>query len=258
MGLLAGVDVACFDLFDTLVRIDVARLPTVEWEGNEVRSTLPILHERLFAPRGIALERLIEAVRGMWRRVREELSPEDAPAEEHWPEIPAVEKYRRLLRELAIGDEVEIEALAEEVAETHHGALVAAAVPIGGAPEVLARVHARGRHTALVSNWDHARAGPALLAQTGLAGLFDHVVISEAVGVRKPDRRIFAAALEPFGARPEAALHVGDMAKSDAWGAGRLGMKTVWINPGGEDYPEVEHPPTLTLARLEELLPRLG
>ena len=38
----------------------------------------------------------------------------------------------------------------------------------------------------LVSNWDHARAGSAMLSQTRLGPLLDHVVISEAVGFRKP------------------------------------------------------------------------
>jgi putative hydrolase of the HAD superfamily len=114
-------------------------------------------------------------------------------------------------------------------------------------------VRARGLRTALVSNWDHAAAGPKLLARTGLAELLDHVVISEAVGVRKPDPRIFRAALAPFGAAPAAALHVGDLARGDAWGAGRLGFRTVWINPGGGAWPEAEHPPTLVVADLVEL-----
>ena len=257
MALLDGVEVACFDLFDTLVRIDHTRLPSVRFGDNEVRSTIPVLHERLFAPRGIALEDLVAKIRAMWVEVRAELKNEDDEAREHWPEVPAVEKYRRLGRRLELGDEGEIASLAEEVAELHHATLVSAAVAVDGATDVLARVRERDVRTALVSNWDHAAAGPAMLERTGLSELLDEVVISEAVGVRKPDARIFRAALEPFGAAPEAALHVGDLAKSDAWGAGRLGMKTVWINPDGSPYDEPAHPPSLIVARLDELTAHL-
>lgn len=255
MPLCDGVEVACFDLFDTLIRIDLRRLPAVTWQGNEVRSTIPILHERLFKPRGVSLERLVEAIRDMWMEVRAELDRLDEARE--WPEVPAVEKYRRVARRLGLEEEDAVETLVREVAELHHGTLISCAEPVEGAADALARARAAGARTALVSNWDHANAGPAMLERTRLADGLDHVVISEAVGIRKPDPRIFQAALEPFGTEAENALHVGDLARSDAWGAGRLGFRTVWINPGAKPYPEAEHPPTLTVASMLELLEQL-
>jgi HAD superfamily hydrolase (TIGR01509 family) len=256
-ALFDQVDVACFDLFDTLIRIETERLPLVRWGGDEIRTTLPVVHERIFAERGVSLERLVDAVRSMWSRVRVELNREEGSDDERYMEMAAVEKYRRMLRELRAVPEDEVDAVALQVADTHHATLVSAAVPVEGAAEILGRVRERGIRTALVSNWDHSGAGPAMLAQTGLADLLDQVVISEAVGVRKPHRRIFEVALEPFAAPPGRALHVGDLARSDAWGAGRLGMKTVWINAAGKAYPEEEHPPTLVVARLGELLGHL-
>jgi HAD superfamily hydrolase (TIGR01509 family) len=258
VDLLDGLEVACFDLFDTLVRIDTSRLPAVRWNGSEIRSTVPILHERVFAARGVAREDLVAALRALWGDLRRELDAAPASPEGPWPEIPAVEKYRRLGRRLGVADGGELDALAHEIADVHHAALTAAAEALPGAGEVLARVRARGLRTALVSNWDHAAAGPSLLARTGLAPLLDHVVISEAVGVRKPDPRIFRAALAPFGAAPAVALHVGDLAKSDAWGAGRLGFRTVWINREGGDWPEPEHRPALAVGRIGDLLPLLA
>jgi HAD superfamily hydrolase (TIGR01509 family) len=253
-ALFDQVEVACFDLFDTLVRIDVERLPAVRWGSEEIRTTLPVVHERIFAARGVPLDRLVDAVRSMWSEVRLELNREEGPEDERYAEMAAVDKYRRMLRVLRAVAEDEVEAVALQVADTHHATLVSAAEAVEGAAELLARVRERGIRTALVSNWDHAGAGPAMLAQTGLTELLDHVVISEAVGVRKPHRRIFTEALSPFAAEPARALHVGDLARPDAWGAGRLGMKTVWINAKGEAYPEAEHPPTLTVSRLDELL----
>jgi putative hydrolase of the HAD superfamily len=261
VDLLDGLEVACFDLFDTLVRIDTSRLPAVRWNGSEIRSTVPVLHERVFAARGVAREDLVAALRALWtelRELREELKEEPASPDGPWLEIPAVEKYRRLGRRLGIAADAELDALAREIADVHHATLLAAAEALPGAAEVLARVRARGLRTALVSNWDHAAAGPPLLARTGLAALLDHVVISEAVGVRKPDPRIFRAALAPFDAEPAAALHVGDLASADAWGAGRLGFRTVWINRDGVPWPEPDPRPHVAIARIGDLLPLLA
>ena len=254
MNLLDGVDVACFDLFDTLIRIDTSQLPSVRWGSEEIRTTLPVVHERIFAERDIPLDRLVNAVRSMWATMRLELNRDDGDDDQRWAEISAVEKYRRMLADLGVRDPDEVEAVATAVADTHHATLVSAAHAVEGAAELLERVREQGVRTVLVSNWDHAPAGPAMLAQAGLTDLLDHVVISDAVGVRKPHPRIFETALAPFDATPDRALHVGDLAVSDAWGAGRLGFKTVWINPKAKPWSEDAHPPTLTVERLADLL----
>jgi HAD superfamily hydrolase (TIGR01509 family) len=255
MELLDGIEVVCFDLFNTLVRIDRQRLPPLEWDGATVRSTIPVLHDRIFARRGVDLHELVRAIRSLWEEVQAELRAAESTEDERWREVPAVEKYRRLLRRLGTVEEDEVPRLAELIANTHHEMLVSASLVVEGAEEVLARVRGRGVPTVLVSNWDHARAGSAMLAQTRLAPLLDHVVISEAVGFRKPHPKIFEEALAPFSAEPQAALHVGDLAEADAWGAGRLGFRTVWIDLGEEGWPDAFVPaPSLTVARLTDLL----
>jgi HAD superfamily hydrolase (TIGR01509 family) len=258
MSFLDGIEVACFDLFDTLIRVDVTRLPETEFDGNRIRSTIPILHEQIFAPRGVEIESLVAAVRDLWREVREELGSDEGSDDERYREMPAVEKYRRLLARLDGIDDDEIPGVAEEIADLHHQSLIAAAGPMEGAQTLLYKVRERGIPTVLVSNWDHARAGHDMLEKTGLSELLDHVVISEAVGIRKPHPRIFERALAPFDTKPDAALHVGDLARADAWGAGRLGFRTVWIDKASEGWPaDLGPPPSVHIGRLEELLDQL-
>lgn len=258
MKLFDGIEVACFDLFNTLVRIDRQRLPELEWDGTRVRTTIPALHDRIFAPRGVDLHELVRAVRSMWEEVQAELRAAESAEDERWREVPAVDKYRRLLRRLEAVEDDEVAELAEEIADTHHSMLVSASLVVEGAEDVLARVRQRGISTVLVSNWDHARAGSAMLERTRLAPLIDHVVISEAVGFRKPHPKMFEAALAPFGATPQAALHVGDLAEADAWGAGRLGFKTVWIDLEQDGWSdELAPPPSLTVTHLTDLLEHL-
>lgn len=68
----------------------------------------------------------------------------------------------------------------------------------------------------------------------GLAHRFEQVVISEAIGITKPDPRIFAVALERLGVGPEEAVMVGDSFRSDVEGAEAAGIRAVWLDRFGE------------------------
>lgn len=67
-----------------------------------------------------------------------------------------------------------------------------------------------------------------------LAGLAEQA-FSDEVGLPKPDPKIFRAALEPLGVRPEHALHVGDLRRTDVAGARSLAMRSVRIRARHDD-----------------------
>lgn len=60
-------------------------------------------------------------------------------------------------------------------------------------------------------------------------------IFSDEVGVPKPDPTVFRAALEPLGVRPEHALHVGDLRRTDVAGARSLAMRSVRIRDRHDD-----------------------
>jgi len=66
------------------------------------------------------------------------------------------------------------------------------------------------------------------IERLGIRPYLDAVVISETVGVRKPDPRIFSAALADLGVEASAAAHVGDDPDADVLGAKRSGLLAVW------------------------------
>nr|MDQ2686392.1 HAD family hydrolase [Armatimonadota bacterium] len=70
------------------------------------------------------------------------------------------------------------------------------------------------------------------LADYGIAGLFDVVVISEIMHLYKPDPAIFQCALDQAGISPPEAIFVGDRPDNDILPAKKLGMKTVRFRRG--------------------------
>jgi putative hydrolase of the HAD superfamily len=65
-----------------------------------------------------------------------------------------------------------------------------------------------------------------LLADAGLLDHFSGWAFSDEAGHYKPSPQIFEAALDSLGASPKAAMHVGDLRRTDIAGAAALGMRT--------------------------------
>jgi FMN phosphatase YigB (HAD superfamily) len=83
-------------------------------------------------------------------------------------------------------------------------------------------------------------------------------VISEEIGIAKPDPAIFDHAFERIG-RPakDRVLVVGDNLGSDILGGANYGIDTCWFNPAGESNGhEVE--PDHEIRALREILEILG
>jgi putative hydrolase of the HAD superfamily len=77
----------------------------------------------------------------------------------------------------------------------------------------------------------------AKIQQAGIANHFEHVVISEAIGIKKPAREIFDHALGLFGLAANQALFVGDHWENDIVGAQNVGMLAIWLSPEQASTP---------------------
>jgi len=64
----------------------------------------------------------------------------------------------------------------------------------------------------------------------GATPRMEHVIASGELGIAKPDARIFAHAIERFGAEPGDVVYVGDRIRTDALGAAGAGLAGVWID----------------------------
>lgn len=82
------------------------------------------------------------------------------------------------------------------------------------------------------------------IRQTGLDALVDGWVISEEVGARKPDQKIFRVLAERLGC-PLDGWMIGDSLELDIAGGACVGLKTVWINDDGTDPTTCSYRPDL-------------
>lgn len=84
---------------------------------------------------------------------------------------------------------------------------------------------------------------------SGLAKYFTHTLISEEVGINKPQPGIFEIALEHNGVTAEEALMIGDSYSSDIAGAKAAGIDQVWIHEG-----ETEETATYIVPKITDIL----
>jgi putative hydrolase of the HAD superfamily len=117
-------------------------------------------------------------------------------------------------------------------------------------PVVLAALGARGLNLGLASNYDK-RLKYVLWGHPELEPLFDRIVISSQIGVRKPGAGFFERLAEVADCRPSEVVLVGDDYENDYLGATVAGMRAILLDPKGR-HPEVPD----RVAGLDELLTR--
>ncbi|MCR6847343.1 MULTISPECIES: HAD-IA family hydrolase [Bacillus] len=71
----------------------------------------------------------------------------------------------------------------------------------------------------------------AKIINTNLNNYFDTIIISEEVGLSKPDKRIFELALNKLNVQPKNTLFVGDDLEKDIAGCQNANIKGIWFNP---------------------------
>lgn len=95
--------------------------------------------------------------------------------------------------------------------------------------ETLEVLKSRGYRMGIISNTSDDQNVQGIVNQSGLRPYFEYILTSAALGIRKPDVRIFQAALDHFQVPPVAAAMVGDLLQTDMLGANQMGIYSIWI-----------------------------
>lgn len=160
------------------------------------------------------------------------------PREEYWPEVIEFWGWK---------NPPELKELVDDFNE-RFGRRV---VMLEGACDTLRELKRRGYKLGMVTN------GNSMLQNTkldtaGIRDLFDMSVVSDDIGVWKPDKRIFEYAMKSLGVTPEEALFVGDHPINDVQGALGARMNVVWVDYGS--FAGHPTPGVLGVKNVRELL----
>lgn len=199
-----------FDLFGTLV-------PTLSYEG----------HDRILARMADLLAAPVPAFTEGWVRTGWQRS------------VGEFQSAEACLRHIcqALGIDPDEEAVAE-AAGLRLDFIRRGLTPRPDAVETFAQLRRLGLKVGLVSNC--SSDVPHLWEMTAFAGLLEAPVFSCAVGLRKPDPRIYHLACERLGVSPGECLYVGDGGSQELSGALAVGMDPVQIRDLQESPADAE------------------
>lgn len=110
----------------------------------------------------------------------------------------------------------------------------------------------KGFPVAIVTNGAEEHQWVKLRA-TGIDSRVKTIVISEAVGLRKPQKEIFLHAARELGVAPGACLMVGDNFEMDCQGALGAGMAALWIDRFGSGSKPLPAENVRAISRLAEI-----
>jgi putative hydrolase of the HAD superfamily len=128
-------------------------------------------------------------------------------------------------------------------------------VPVAGAPELVRELFTKTKVGVISNSLADVQYGK--LKTLGLTGYLSCIVLSEELGIRKPDPRIFLHAACLLHVQASECLFVGDSWATDIAGAKAAGMLAVWLKR--QDIPPLESPPSpdYIIQALTELIPLL-
>ncbi len=117
--------------------------------------------------------------------------------------------------------------------------------PMPGVHETLSHLRAGGYRLGLVSNAADEGNVQRLIDRADVRGYFDPILISAALGIRKPNPRIFELVLEQWGLPPSHVIVVGDTLGADILGARNAGMRSIWVTMQAESPGNRAHHGTI-------------
>ena len=222
-------------------------IQTNEWHDDVYR-----VISNLLSYQGISLTPIL--VKDLYFQI---MKNQRAASDERYPEFDAIAVFREIVTrhstDFTRGLPAEkIAQLPRLLAETYRAASRFQLQLYPGVEDTIRQLHPK-YHLAIITDGQTAYAAPELNA-VGLSDFFDPIIISGDFGYRKPDKRLFTAALTAMKMEPSEVLFVGNDMYRDVYGAQRLGIKSVFFksNQGTQEKEGVK--PDYNIYNFPELL----
>jgi len=101
---------------------------------------------------------------------------------------------------------------------------------LNGAEEIMAYLYGKGFMLCVVTNGLVALQKPRVM-NSSIGKYISHIIVSEEVGVHKPNPLIFNTLLKRISLNAGNVIMIGDSLQNDVQGAINAGMQSVWFNP---------------------------
>ena len=88
------------------------------------------------------------------------------------------------------------------------------------------------------------------LKDTDTEKYFDHIFISQEMGVQKPKKEFFDIVLKTIGRDKDQCIVIGDSEKSDIQGANNSGIRSIYFSPKGN----ISSKPTWSVSSYQEMI----
>lgn len=225
-----------FDLNGTLIDIS-----TDEWSDEVYRTTAGFLgYYGVF----ISPEELRDNYFALNKEQRRRSS-------EAFPEFDAVKIFHDIILKRVSMTENNAGKLAVTAAQVYRAASLKRLQLYPGVKEVLTDLKNRFK-LAAVSDGQSAWA-ISELRMAGLGEFFPGATVSGDFGFRKPDKRMFEAALADLELLPEETVLVGNDLFRDIYGGNEMGMKTVFFRSNQGDWENKQGKPDYIIYNFYEL-----
>lgn len=235
---MAGIRAVSFDFHDT-----VAICPT--WFRLEVRHLVSATHAHLVAAGRLPAGPDAGVLDAAYRQLRQEIHTHGEEQDATGCVLTVFERLGIAITPVAVSDAI----------DTLMHATRADLRPRPGIVEAVLGLHRAGVPIGITSNAVYHPFLEWALAEFGLRDCLASVITSASCGYYKSRPEIFQQTAAALGVPLADLAHVGDSFRFDVLAAGRLGIRTVWLNLSGDPPPD--DTATLVVASLDGLAGKL-
>jgi putative hydrolase of the HAD superfamily len=159
-----------------------------------------------------------------------------------------IERYAHLLRSIGYNDPDN--KLASRMNEYYLDTLAQQTTLVPFAMELLEYLKNKGYQLYILSN-GFIEVQQLKLKSAGIAQYFSRIVLSDEIGITKPDRRLFEYAMKVTGSDAENTLMIGDNYDADILGAINAGWGQIYFDRNNKGFTDIA--PQYTIHTLKEV-----
>ena len=188
-------------------------------------------------------DRVVQIAKEVWETYT--LFADQTMIEVNFPRL-----MQSILYQLQIEDYAETTLIGDAI-KAFYGPIIEGSYLLQGASQLLLTLQANGLKLGLVTDNESEVFHNGLLSKYDFEHVFDSIVVSYKLGIKKPHKMMYLKCLEALQINPAEALFIEDKPIHDISGAKNIGLPCVWMKR--KEYIHVPIVPDWTIESLQQL-----